>query len=261
MIDVIRNAHGERLDFAFHAGAPGAKELVVIDHGVTGHKDRPFLVALAEGWALAGIRARRVSWSGHGTAEGRFADSTISKEVADLGALLDAVDGYAVTYAGQSMGRAVGVLRASADRRSGRLISLAGMVPPGAFAEHHFASLTPERDLMGGKPGCVRSPAYLDDLRRIGSGVGCAGDLAVPWLFIHGMADPVVPVPDSGAAFARAGGPKQLVELAAATTSGHRASPRGWSRRSSGGARKARTRVGPRSAALDPAPVGRVGAD
>ena len=179
MIDVIRNAHGERLDFAFHAGAPGAKELVVIGHGVTGHKDRPFLVALAEGLAHAGIPALRVSWSGNGTSEGRFADCTISKEVSDLGAVLDAVDGYAVTYAGHSMGGAVGVLRARADRRIGRLISLAGMVHVAAFAARHFGSLTPERALIWGKPGCVLSPAYMDDLRRIGSVVDRAEDIAV----------------------------------------------------------------------------------
>jgi hypothetical protein len=106
------------------------------------------------------------------------------------------------------------VLRARADRRIGRLISLAGMVHVAAFAEHHFGSLMPGRDLMWAKPGCVLSPAYRDDWRRIGSVVDRAEDIAVPWLFVHGTADTVVPVQDSREAFARAGGPKQLVEFA-----------------------------------------------
>ena len=148
MVDRIQNSHGERLDFTFHAGAPHATQIVVIGHGVTGQKDRPFLVALDEGLARAGIPALRVSWSGNGASEGRFADCTISKEVADLGAVLDALDGYDVTYAGHSMGGAVGVLRASGDRRIRRLISLAGMVHVRAFAEHHFGALVPGRDLM-----------------------------------------------------------------------------------------------------------------
>ena len=113
MVNPIKNIHGERLDFTFHPGAPGAAQLVIIGHGVTGHKDRPFLVALAEGLAGAGIPVLRISWSGNAGSEGRFADCTISKEVADLGAVLDACAGYTVTYVGHSMGGAVGVFLAA----------------------------------------------------------------------------------------------------------------------------------------------------
>lgn len=211
MVDRIVNVHGERLDFSFHAGAPGAKQIVVIGHGVTGHKDRPFLVALAEGLARAGIPALRVSWSGNGGSDGRFAGCTISKEVADLGAVLDALGGYDVTYAGHSMGGAVGVLRASADPRIRRLISLAGMVQVRAFAEHHFGSLAPGRDLMWGKPGYVLSAAYLEDLYRIGSVADRAAQISVPWLLVHGTADTIVPIQDSHDAFARAHDPKKFV--------------------------------------------------
>ncbi|MSU47576.1 MAG: alpha/beta fold hydrolase [Opitutus sp.] len=213
MQNPIFNPRGERLDHAFHPGAPGATQIVVIGHGVTGHKDRPFLIALAEGLAGAGIPVLRVSWSGNGGSEGRFADSTISKEVADLGAVLDALDGYTVTYAGHSMGGAVGVLRASADRRIRRLISLAGMVHVRAFAERHFGSLTPDRDLMWDKPGCLLSAAYVEDLHRIDSVVGQAERVTVPWLFVHGNLDTIVPIHDTHDAYARAAGPKELVEF------------------------------------------------
>ena len=213
MVNPIKNVHGERLDFTFHPGAPGATQLAIIGHGVTGHKDRPFLVALAEGLRGAGIPVLRVSWSGNAGSEGRFADCTISKEVADLGAVLDACAGYTVTYVGHSMGGAVGVLRASTDPRIRRLITLAGMVNTRAFAEHHFGALTPGRDLMWGKPGCVLSPAYMDDLCRLGSVVGQAAKIAVPWLLVHGNADTLVPLQDSRDALALARGPTELVEL------------------------------------------------
>ena len=59
MFGEIRNTHGERLDYTFHEGEKDSKQLAVLGHGVTGNKDRPFIVALAEGLAEAGIPALR----------------------------------------------------------------------------------------------------------------------------------------------------------------------------------------------------------
>jgi pimeloyl-ACP methyl ester carboxylesterase len=210
---VIRNLAGERIDYTYHAGAEVGGPVVVIGHGVTGHKDRPFLVALAEGLAEAGIAALRISFSGNASSEGSFADSNISKEVEDLGAVLDALPGRPIAYAGHSMGGAVGLLRASRDPRIRVLVSLAAITHTQAFAERTFGDLTPGVGLMLGKPGCVLSQAYLDDMRRIGSVVQHAEEIAVPWLFVHGGRDALVPIQDTRDAYARARTPKQLVVL------------------------------------------------
>jgi hypothetical protein len=207
------NRHGERLDHTFHPGAPGATDLVVIGHGVTGHKDRPFLVALAEGLARAGINALRISFSGNAGSEGRFVDSTITKEVADLGSVIDALDHFNITYAGHSMGGAVGVLRASQDPRIRRLISLAAIVHTRTFAERSFGHLIPDRDLMWDKPGCLLAPAYMDDMRQIESVVSHASRITVPWLLVHGTADALVPIQDSRDALAHARAPTEFVAL------------------------------------------------
>lgn len=213
MLGDLRNAHGERLDYTYHPTAEDARHIVVIGHGVTGHKDRPFLVALAEGLAEAGIPALRISFSGNAGSEGLFTESTITKEVDDLGAVLDALDGHAVAYAGHSMGGAVGVLRAVRDERIRLLISLAAIVHTRAFAERAFGRLTPGADLMWGKPGCLLSQAYMDDLRQIDTVVDEAARVAVPWLFVHGTADDLVPIRDTHDAYARARAPRDLVEL------------------------------------------------
>ena len=111
----ISNKSGEKLDYSFHPGEDGTRQIVVIGHGVTGNKDRPFVVALAEGLAVSGRHVLRFSFAGNGTSGGCFADSTISKEVEDLTAVLDALADYEICYVGHSMGGAVGVFGISAE--------------------------------------------------------------------------------------------------------------------------------------------------
>jgi len=65
----IRNASGERLDVSFHE-AEKSDFLVILGHGLTGNKDRPLLVALAEALAEKGWPCLRISFSGNGESEG-----------------------------------------------------------------------------------------------------------------------------------------------------------------------------------------------
>ena len=213
MFGTIRNPSGEVLDYTFHAGAEGSRHIAVLGHGVTGNKDRPFVVALAEGLAAAGIHALRFSFAGNGSSEGRFADATISKEVEDLGAVLDALDGYSVCYVGHSMGGAVGVLRASRDERIGLLVSLAGMVHTQAFAEREFGEEVPDEGCMWEEPDCPLSQAYMDDMAQIDTVVRRGAEIVVPWLLVHGSEDDVVPIEDSHDILARARDNAELVVI------------------------------------------------
>lgn len=213
MFGDIRNLHGERLDYSFHEGEASFKRIVVLGHGVTGNKDRPFVVALANGLAATGISVLRFSFSGNGDSEGRFIDSTISKEVADLGSVIDVLSDYSVCYVGHSMGGAVGVLRASQDSRIKLLVSLAGMVHTKIFAQTEFGDVTPNEGVMWDKPECPLSSAYMDDMAQIGSVVDRASRITVPWLLVHGTEDDVVPVGESREIFENASEPKELIEL------------------------------------------------
>ena len=213
MFGTIRNSSGEVLDYTFHAGAEGSRQIAVLGHGVTGNKDRPFVIALAEGLAAAGIHALRFSFAGNGASEGRFADATISKEVADLGAVLNALDSYSVCYVGHSMGGAVGVLRASRDERVRLLVSLAGMVHTRAFAECEFGDVVPDEGCMWDEPDCPLSQAYMDDMAQINTVVGRGAEIAVPWLLVHGREDDVVPLADSHDILAQAKDHAELVVI------------------------------------------------
>lgn len=211
MFGTIRNPSGEVLDYTFHAGTEGSRHIAVLGHGVTGNKDRPFVVALAEGLADAGIHALRFSFAGNGASEGRFADATISKEVEDLGAVLSALDGYSVCYVGHSMGGAVGVL--SRDERIRLLVSLAGMVHTRAFAEREFGEEVPDEGCMWDEPDCPLSQAYMDDMAQIDTVVRRGAEIVVPWLLIHGSEDDVVPIDDSHDILAQASGNAELVVI------------------------------------------------
>lgn len=202
----LTNAQGEHLDFTFHLGAPARSEIIILGHGVTGNKDRPFLVEMAEGWADQGLNVVRHSWSGNGESEGEFSESNITKEVADLDAIIGALTaaGYKICYAGHSMGGAVGVRQAARDERIKWLVSLAGIVHTRAFAEDAFGDLTPGEGLMFDKEGLILPQAYMDDLRGIDSVIDDVAKINVPWLLLHGDADDVVPIQDSRDAVARA---------------------------------------------------------
>jgi pimeloyl-ACP methyl ester carboxylesterase len=201
----IRNATDERLDVAFTAASTAQGPCVVIGHGVTANKDRDWAVTLAGALAEAGFGSLRFSFSGNGDSEGDFRESTVSKEVDDLGAVLDALgDHPSICYAGHSMGAAVGVLRAAKDPRIRYLISLAGMVHTAEFARRKFGDLVPGKDLMWDKPECPLSQAFMADMARVESTLPLAPRIQVPWLLVHGTADTVVPYAESQAMCAAA---------------------------------------------------------
>ena len=213
MFGEIKNEQNEKLDYSFQQGDKYPGHIVVIGHGVTGNKDRPFVVSLGQGLAQAGISALRFSFSGNGYSEGKFTDSTISKEVSDLGCVLDHLNNYTLCYVGHSMGGAVGVIRASTDERIKYLISLAGMVDTKGFADREFGDVTPDNGFMWEEPQCPLSQIYMDDMAKTDSVVELASRIKVPWLLVHGTEDDVVPVQDSLDIFAKANEPKEFVKL------------------------------------------------
>ena len=212
----IRNRSGDCIDHSFHPGTR-ADALVILAHGVTGNKDRPHLVALAEGLAARSWPCLRISYSGNGGSEGRFEDCCITKEIGDLQAVLDAVpDTTKAAYVGHSMGGAVGVLTAARDLRIRALVSLAGMTRTAAFVQREFGDVTPGEGFMWEDENCPLSHTYVDDLTAIGDTLSAAEAVIQPWLLIHGSADDLVPPQDSRDAFDAATCEQKFLEIAGA---------------------------------------------
>lgn len=212
MFGKIENSHGEQIDYTFHEA--DGQNLAIIGHGVTGNKDRPFVVALAERLAAVDVPTLRISFSGNGESGGRFQNCTISKEVGDLGAVLDAIGKRPVGYIGHSMGGAVGVIRASEDERLRWLVSLAGMVHTSEFAHREFGDEQPDAGFMWEDEDCPLSKEFMDDMTAISTVAVRGSAIQVPWLLVHGSEDDVVPLQDSHDILIEAVEPKpKLVEI------------------------------------------------
>ncbi len=211
--NLITNRQGEAIDYTFYPSSR-ANVLVILGHGVTGNKDRPLITAIATGLAAEGWPCLALSFSGNGASGGTFENSTIAKETADLQAVLGMVlNEVKIAYIGHSMGAAVGVLTAARDMRISTLISLAGMTHTAAFVAREFGEITPGAGFMWQDAHCPLSPAYVQDLKQIGTTLAAAEALPQPWLLIHGGEDDVVPTQDGRDAYEAATGVKQWLEI------------------------------------------------
>lgn len=212
-ISGIRNEQGEMLDVAFHGGTR-LDAIVLLGHGVTGNKDRPLLKAIAKGLAAKGWPCLRFSFSGNGDSEGDFSESTITKEMGDLAAVMKTVpQEKRIVYVGHSMGAAVGLLTAKKRMALQVLVSLAGMVRTADFLEREFGDVIPGEGNMWDEEDCPLSTTFANDMKGIGDALGVAAEIVQPWLLIHGMDDDVVPVADSRDAYDAATCEKRLVEI------------------------------------------------
>ena len=220
----IHNAEGEQLDYAFHGNADDRSRILLIGHGVTGDKDRPWAVALAQALADAGFNALRFSFSGNGKSQGDFKESTITKEASDLNSVIDAAqqEGYSnIGYAGHSMGGAVGVKQAANDARLEFLISLSGMVHTAKFTQVEFGDQIPDEGFMWDEKEFPLSKKYVADLTKIDSLLPLGDQIHITWLFVHGSEDDVVPIEESREIYAQcsaspAKSKRELIELAGA---------------------------------------------
>jgi len=208
---------------------PSPHAVVVVCHGFKGFKNWGFFPELGRRLAGAGFVTVLFNFSGSGigpdlenfTELDRFADDTTSKQIEDLGCILDALaagrlgsaptDRSRIAVLGHSRGGAVALLRACADRRVRAVVTWAGVATLWRYSERELAEWrrrgfmeflnTRTQQMMR-----LRS-TLIDDLeanRARFDLLAAVAALDVPLLVVHGEQDVSVPVAEAQALAAAA---------------------------------------------------------
>ncbi|NLA05180.1 MAG: alpha/beta hydrolase [Firmicutes bacterium] len=225
---MIVNRRGLKLAALFRAAEPGRgaerggrAPLVIVCHGFTGSKEGGGgAVAMADELAGRGFAALLFDFTGCGESEGLWEEITLSREVEDLGAVVDWArsKGYRrIILNGRSFGGATVLAYAAADEKIAAVCTWAAVARPlrlfGDLARGRVNLDGPDSETISlfddsGTLGLRRR--FFQDLQRYDL-PGCAAKISPrPLLLIHGTADEVVPVEEAHLLYGRAGEPKEL---------------------------------------------------
>lgn len=194
---------------------------MIICHGFTGSKEGGGgALAMADELAERGFDSLLFDFTGCGESEGLWEEITLSRQVEDLGAVVEWAQkkGYRrIVLNGRSFGGATVLAYAAGDPRIAAVCTWAAVAWPlqlfRGFAVEEFAPGGPaekEITLDDGSGSLRLRGRFFQDLQRYNL-PGCAAGISPrPLLLIHGTADEVVPVADARLLFEAAGEPKQL---------------------------------------------------
>jgi uncharacterized OsmC-like protein/alpha-beta hydrolase superfamily lysophospholipase len=221
----------ERFDFPNPAGLRlaglldnplgGARAYALFAHCFTCGKDVHAARRIAEGLTALGIAVLRFDFTGLGSSEGEFANTTFSSNVADLIAAADQlrrVKRAPAILIGHSLGGAAVLAAASAVPEARAVVTIAAPSDP-AHVAGLFKDRRAEIDARGevevtlsGRAFRIRR-AFLDDVAEQELG-GRIAALHKALLIFHSPTDEIVGIDNASRIFAAARHPKSFVSLA-----------------------------------------------
>jgi uncharacterized OsmC-like protein/fermentation-respiration switch protein FrsA (DUF1100 family) len=214
------NAQGQRLAALLDEPAMPARAYALFAHCFTCSKDVHAARRIAEGLTALGIGVLRFDFTGLGSSEGEFANTTFSSNVEDLVAAADALRRAKHAPAiliGHSLGGAAVLAAAGAVPEARAVVTIAAPADPahvtGLFKQH-LAEIGERGEVevsLAGRPFRIRR-SFIEDVgqQRLTEQIA---HLHKALLIFHSPTDDTVGIENASAIFAAARHPKSFVSL------------------------------------------------
>jgi uncharacterized OsmC-like protein/alpha-beta hydrolase superfamily lysophospholipase len=217
------NAEGQRLAGLLDNPPGEARAYALFAHCFTCGKDVHAARRIAEGLTALGIGVLRFDFTGLGSSEGEFANTTFSSNVADLIAAADQlrkVKRAPAILIGHSLGGAAVLAAGSAIPEARAVVTIGAPSDPAHVAgllKDRLAEINARGEIdvtLAGRPFRIRR-AFLDDVAEQQLS-GRVADLHKALLIFHSPTDDIVGIDNASRIFADARHPKSFVSLAGA---------------------------------------------
>jgi putative redox protein len=217
------NAQGEKLAALLDRPEGTIRAVALFAHCFTCGKDNKAAGLISRGLASHGIAVLRFDFTGLGSSEGEFANTTFSSNVDDLVAAADHLRtqlGAPAILIGHSLGGAAVLAAAHRIAEARAVVTIAAPSDPvhvaGLFAEHieEIKNKGEVEVTLAGRPFRVRR-ALLDDIaeQKI---AGRIAELRKALLIFHSPTDETVGIDNATRIFTTAKHPKSFITLAGA---------------------------------------------
>ena len=199
------NDHGEKLAGTLHLPDEPTVYGVVFGHCFTCSRHTGILRHICHRLVEEGFMALRFDFSGNGQSEGKFAESTYSKQISDMKTATAFISGKGASWiglAGHSMGAVIALITGAQMNSTKAVCALAGRFS--GLSSTHFLSQNQRKKLQ--KTGRVlfssrgRSLVLSDGLFTDGKQYNLpkiVASLHTPLLIVHGDSDEIVPVKEA----------------------------------------------------------------
>lgn len=201
----VINKRGRKISAVFHLPEHDRKgnHCVVLCHGMLSSKEGTKQIALARTLQENNMACVRFDFSGCGDSDGKIEDTTVSKRIDDLEAVVEKVTtmGYSsISLVGSSLGAAVAILAAGGNLVSTltSLVVFASVSRPG-----NILRKVPEDVVRGwmesgffDMDGTKIRWSFIEDAQRHDI-IGAAQNIKCPALLIHGSKDELIPAASS----------------------------------------------------------------